>query len=69
MEPILIASYREMLKTHPDECSVDRILEDPDRRGEFLTLVRAGGVQGTEFDILHTLHTLRKKCKLPRRAG
>jgi hypothetical protein len=29
MEPVLIASYAEMLKAHPTGCSVDRILEDP----------------------------------------
>jgi hypothetical protein len=31
MEPILIASYTAMLKAHPDTCSVDRILEDPEQ--------------------------------------
>ena len=67
MEPILIASYREMLKTRPNECSVDRILEDPEFRGEFLGRVRAGTVGRTEFDILRTLHNLRKRSKLPRR--
>lgn len=68
MEPILIASYREMLKASPNECSVDRILEDPSFRGEFLGRVRAGAVDRTEFDILRTLHNLRKRSKLPRRA-
>ena len=67
MEPILIASYSEMLKAHPDECSVDRILEDPAYRTEFLGRVRAGAVQRSEFDVLRTLHNLRKRSKLPRR--
>jgi hypothetical protein len=68
MEPVLIASYAEMLKAHPDACSVDRILEDPQYRGEFLGLVRASAVDQPEFDVLRTLHNLRKRCKLPRRA-
>jgi hypothetical protein len=50
MEPILIASYTEMLKAHPNSCSVDRILEDPVMRSEFLTRVSA--VQRSEYDIL-----------------
>jgi hypothetical protein len=67
MEPILIVSYSTMLKAHPDECSVDRILEDPVYRTESLDLVRAGAAERGEFDILHTLNNLRKKSKLPRR--
>jgi hypothetical protein len=67
MEPILIESYRLMLKAHPDECSVDRILEDPEMRNEFLNRVRAGDAQRPERDILHTLNNLRKRSKLPRR--
>jgi hypothetical protein len=46
---------------------VDRILEDPALRGEFLGLVRAAHVEESEYDILHGLHNLRKKSKLPRR--
>ncbi|MBM3984016.1 MAG: hypothetical protein FJ304_27860 [Planctomycetes bacterium] len=68
MEPILIASYAAMLKAHPGACSVDRILEDPAYRTEFLGLVRAGARDKSEFDVLRTLHNLRKRCKLPRRA-
>jgi hypothetical protein len=68
MEPVLIASYAAMLRAHPAECSVDRILEDPQYRGEFLGLVRASAVDRTEFDVLRTLHNLRNRCKLPRRA-
>lgn len=68
MEPILIESYRVMLKAHPGACSVDRILEDPVYRTEFLGLVRAGVGDRSEFDVLRTLHNLRKRCKLPRRA-
>jgi hypothetical protein len=68
MEPILIASYREMLRAYPNRCSVDRILEDPELRTEFLGRVRAGAVQRSEFDVLHTLNNLRKQSKLPRRA-
>jgi hypothetical protein len=68
MEPILIASYTQMLKAHPIQCSVDRILEDPELRNEFLGRVRAGAVQRSEFDVLHTLNNLRKRSKLPRRA-
>ncbi len=67
MEPVLIASYRVMLTAHPAACSVDRILEDPDLRGEFLVMVRASGVERGEFDVLRTLHNLRKRSKLPRR--
>jgi hypothetical protein len=67
MEPVLIASYSQMLKAHPNVCSVDRILEDPEFRNEFLGLVRAGAVEKPEFDILRTLHNLRKGSKLPRR--
>jgi hypothetical protein len=67
MEPILIATYAQMLKAHPNECSVDRILEDPVYRNEFLGHVRAGAVDQSEFDVLRTLHNLRKRSKLPRR--
>ncbi|AMV26057.1 hypothetical protein VT84_16785 [Gemmata sp. SH-PL17] len=67
MEPVLVAAYAEMLKARPDECSVDRILEDPQFRGEFLGRVRASAADRTEFDILRTLHNLRKRSKLPRR--
>lgn len=67
MDPILIAAYGEMLKAHPDACSVDRILEDPELRTEFLGRVRAGAVDRPEFVVLHTLNNLRKKSKLPRR--
>lgn len=67
MEPLLIAAYTEMLKARPDDCSVDRILEDPDFRGEFLGRVRAGAVDRSEFDVLRALHNLRKRSKLPRR--
>jgi len=65
MEPILIATYSEMLKAHPNTCSVDRILEDPEMRTEFLGRVSAVG--RSEYDILRTLHNLRKQSKLPRR--
>jgi hypothetical protein len=68
MEPILIASYTEMLAAHPNECSVDRILEDPELRNEFLGRVRACAIERSECDILRTLHNLRKRSKLPRRA-
>jgi hypothetical protein len=67
MEPILIASYSEMLAAHPAACSVDRILEDPELRTEFLGRVRAGAVQRSEYDIHRTLHNLRKRSRLPRR--
>jgi hypothetical protein len=67
MEPILISSYTAMLQAHPNECSVDRILEDPAYRNEFLNRVRAGAVQRSEFDILRGLNNLRKRSKLPRR--
>jgi hypothetical protein len=68
MEPILIASYTQMLAAHPNACSVDRILEDPELRTEFLGRVRAGAIERSEYDILRTLHNLRKRSKLPRRA-
>jgi hypothetical protein len=67
MEPVLIASYAEMLKAHPGACSVDRILEDPAYRDEFLARVRASAIDQPEFAVLRTLHNLRKRCKLPRR--
>lgn len=67
MEPLLISAYTEMLKARPEECSVDRILEDPEFRGEFLGRVRAGAAGRTEYDILRALHNLRKRSKLPRR--
>ncbi len=68
MEPVLIESYREMLKAHPGACSVDRILEDPQMRSEFLGRVRASAVDRPEYDVLRTLHNLRKRSKLPRRS-
>lgn len=68
MEPVLIATYTEMLRSHPDACSVDRILEDPELRSEFLGLVRACAVDKPEYDILRALHNLRKRSKLPTRA-
>jgi hypothetical protein len=68
MEPILVAAYREMLKAHPGACSVDRILEDPRMRDEFLNRVWPALSDRTEFDVLHTLNNLRKRSKLPRRA-
>jgi hypothetical protein len=67
MEPILIATYKEMLKSHPKGCSVDRILEDPQMRNEFLARVWAGAVERSEYEILRTLHNLRKRSKLPTR--
>jgi hypothetical protein len=67
MEPILIASYQAMLKTHPNCCSVDRILEDPELRNEYIASVRACAIERAEYDILHSLNNLRKKSKLPRR--
>lgn len=66
MEPILIASYRVMLKAHPHRCTVDRILCDPELRTEFLGLVRARAGQRREFDVLHGLNNLRKRSRLPR---
>ena len=60
------ASYRRMLATDP-RCSVDRILEDPEFRGEFLNQVWPNAGGKSEFDILHGLNNLRKRSKLPRR--
>jgi hypothetical protein len=68
MEPVLIARYAEMLKTHPTKCSVDRILEDPEMRNEYLTLVRSSTGDKPEFEILRGLNNLRKRSKLPTRA-
>ena len=65
MEPVPIASYSAMLQAHPDTCSVDRILEDPQMRNEFLD--RARTVGRSEYDVLRALHNLRKRSKLPRR--
>lgn len=69
MEPVLIESYKLMLAAHPAECSVDRILEDPSLRAEYVERVRASACERTEFEILHTLNNLRKRSKLPRRAA
>jgi hypothetical protein len=68
MEPILVAAYTEMLKAHPGACSVDRILEDPQMRSEFLNRLWPALSDRSEYDILRTLHNLRKRSKLPRRA-
>ena len=65
MEPVLIAAYRHMLATR--RCSVDRILEDPELRKEFLALVRRSLPDRPEVDVLHGLTSLRKQRKLPRR--
>ncbi len=67
MEPILIAAYSQLLRSRPVLCSVDRILEDPELRGEFLGLVTSAIPGRTEFEILHGLSNLRKQSKLPRR--
>lgn len=66
MELALIAAYRRMLIAHP-RCSVDRILEEPELRAEFLAQVRASVPGAAEADALHGLNNLRKKSKLPRR--
>jgi hypothetical protein len=66
MEPVLIDAYRRMLAAR--DCSVDRILEDPELRAEFLALARAALGGRPEFDLLHGLNNLRKRRKLPRRA-
>jgi hypothetical protein len=65
MEPVLIAAYRQMLTTH--QCSVDRILEDPELRCVYLGLVRTSATEKSEYEILHGLNNLRKRCRLPRR--
>lgn len=67
MDPILVAAYTRLLKVHPGRCSVDRILEDPDLRGEFLDQVWPDAAGKSEFDILHGLNNLRKGSRLPRR--
>ncbi len=67
MENVLIHVYQQLLVTH--RCSVDRILEDPELRQEFVGRVRESAVDASEFVILHGLNNLRKKSKLPRRAG
>jgi hypothetical protein len=66
MEPVLIDAYRRMLKAHK-RCSVDRILEYPELRSEFLALVRPAVSGEAEGDILHMLNNLRKQRKLPRK--
>jgi hypothetical protein len=67
MEPVLIDAYRRMLAARRGSVSVDRILEDPELRAEFLTLVRGAVGDQPEGDILHGLNNLRKRRKLPRR--
>lgn len=66
MEPVLIDAYRQMLAAHP-RCSVDRILEEPELRAEFLAAVRRAAHDRAEGEILHGLNNLRKQRKLPRR--
>ncbi|QJW94163.1 hypothetical protein [Frigoriglobus tundricola] len=68
MESVLVAAYTQLLKAHPNACSVDRILEHPNLRTQFLELVRTSAVERPEFDVLHTLNNLRKRSKLPRRS-
>ncbi len=67
MEPVLIDAYRRMLADHP-RCSVDRILEYPELRSEYLARVRGAVGDRAEGDILHGLNNLRKRRKLPRRS-
>lgn len=67
METALVDAYTAMLTARAGECSVDRILEDPELRGEFLARVQSGAAGRSEYDILRTLHNLRKRSKLPRR--
>jgi hypothetical protein len=66
MDPVLIDAYRQMLAARAGT-SVDRILEDPELRAEFLGLVRRSLGDRPEGDILHGLNNLRKRRKLPRR--
>lgn len=66
MEPVLIDAYRRMLAA--GNCSVDRILEHPESRNEYLALVRQAIGDRPEGDILHGLNNLRKARKLPRRS-
>ncbi len=68
MEPVLIDAYRRMLAARSGAVSVDRILEYPELRSEFLTLVRGAVGDRAEGDILHGLNNLRKRRKLPRRS-
>lgn len=65
MEPVLVEAYRQMLTTRG--CSVDRIIEYPELRAEFLSLVRGEIGDRPEGDVFHELNNLRKKRKLPRR--
>ena len=67
MEPVLIDAYRRMLAARNGSVSVDRILEYPELRTEFLSLVNGSVGDRAEGDILHGLNNLRKKRKLPRR--
>jgi hypothetical protein len=62
---VLVQAYRQMLTAHA-RCSVDRILEYPDLRAEFLSLV-GRTCDRPEGDVLHGLNNLRKQRKLPRR--
>jgi len=63
---VLIDAYRRMLAAHAC-CSVDRILEEPELRAEFLALV-GRACDRPEGEVLHELNNLRKRRKLPRRA-
>ncbi len=69
MEMVLIHTYHEMLNDYSGACSVDRILEDPDFRSEYLSRVRARVGEKSEFEVLHGLNNLRKRAKLPRRSN
>lgn len=69
MEMVLIHAYHEMLNDYCGACSVDRILEDPDFRSEYLSRVRTCVGEKSEFEVLHGLNNLRKRAKLPRRSN
>lgn len=64
MDPILIATYTEMLATH--HCTVDDILEDPILRNSFVATVRQTHPTADERTILHRLTTSANAANSPK---
>jgi hypothetical protein len=64
MEPIVIEVYTRMVRLHG--ISVDPILESPEFRSEYLSMMREHVGNLPEQTLLHALTTMRKQSKLPR---
>jgi len=64
MDAIVIDVYSRMVRLHG--CSVDSILESPEFREEYLTMMRQQTGNLPEQMLLHALMAMRKRSKLPR---